>query len=79
MISWTDVLAQLERYQDLRREAETYRLIRLAQAGRERRNRFYCQALSWLGKQLVAWGRRLQERYDTAAATLALRPADRAN
>ena len=78
MISWIDILAQRERYKDLQREAERYRLIRLAQAGRERRNRFYYQALSWLGKQLVAWGWRLQERYDTGASTLALRTADRA-
>jgi len=63
MLNWKDVWAQQERYKDALREAESDRLARQALAGREMDHRFYCQALTWLGGRLVAWGWRLQERY----------------
>ena len=70
-------LIHQERYKDLLREAERYRLVRQALAGRERRDRFHCRALTWLGRRLVAWGWRLQERYSAAAAAPTLRPVNR--
>ena len=76
-LSYTDFLAYQEHYKDLQREAEGYRLVRQALAGRERRDRFHCRALTWLGRRLVAWGWRLQERYSAAAAAPTLRPANR--
>ncbi len=78
MFSWTDVLVQQERYKDIRREVERDRLVRRMLAGRERRNRFHHRALTWLGRRLIAWGRRLQEQYGARAATPTLRVADRA-
>jgi hypothetical protein len=44
----------------LLREAERERLIRLAKASRPRRPPLRQWALCWLGRRLVAWGRRLQ-------------------
>ena len=75
MVNWLDFLVQQERYKDLLREAEEYRLIRKALAGRPRRTRLHCQALVWLGRRLVAWGWRLQERYGAATATPTLQAA----
>ena len=63
MFSWNDVLAQQERYVDLRREVERERLVRHALNGRERRARPHRHMLAWLGQRLVAWGWRLQARY----------------
>ncbi len=77
MLSYTDFVAYEEYYKDLRREIERYRLVRQVLAGRERRDRFHCRALTWLGRRLVAWGWRLQERYNAAAAAPTLRPANR--
>ena len=68
MFNWYDVVVHQERNKDLLREAEHYRLVRQALAGRERRERFHCKVLSWLGRRLVAWGVRLQERYGAVAA-----------
>lgn len=76
VVNWKDVLVQRERYQDLLREAERHRLVRRALAGRQRPHRFFCQAMSWLGRRMVAWGQRLQERYGTAATAPALQPAN---
>ena len=50
---------------DALRDARLQRLQHQAQAGRERRRRFYFGALAWLGNHLTAWGERLQERYST--------------
>lgn len=63
MFNWSTVLAMQERYKDLLREAERERLVRQALAEREKCERFYCQALIWLGRGLVAWGWRLLEPY----------------
>ena len=70
MISWSQVMAQQERRKDLLREADRERIIRQALAGRDRRNHFYCQALTWLGDRLVTWGSRLQERYGPAPTAI---------
>lgn len=74
-LSKISCLIHQERYQELLREAERYRLVRQARAGREKRDSFHCRALTWLGRRLVAWGWRLQERYGAATATPALRVA----
>jgi hypothetical protein len=67
MLNWLDFLAQQERYKDLLREAEGYRLIRKALADRPRRTYLHCQALVWLGRWLVVLGYDLLERYGAAA------------
>jgi hypothetical protein len=67
MFNWNQILAQQERYKDLQREAERARLIPQVLAGRERRHRGYLRMATWLGRHLVIWGWRLQERYGTAA------------
>jgi hypothetical protein len=67
MLSYIDFLASKEHYKDLLQEAERYRLIRQVLAGRERGDHFHCRALTWLGRRLVAWGWRLQERYNAVA------------
>jgi hypothetical protein len=63
MLGWRDVVAHQERYKDLRREAERDRLILHELALIERENRLRCRAITWLGRSLVSWGWRLQERY----------------
>jgi hypothetical protein len=70
MFSWNDVLAQQERYVDLRREAERERLVRHALNGSEKRTRSYRHVLAWLGQRLVAWGWRLQARYGPRAVAV---------
>jgi hypothetical protein len=72
-----DSLVHREHYKDLLREAERARLVRQAWAGQERRNHLYCRPLTWLGRRLVAWGWRLQERYGAVTAAPALRVANR--
>jgi hypothetical protein len=52
-----------ERNRDQRREADRYRLVQLALAGRPRRRRYLSRALAWLGHRLVVWGRGLELRY----------------
>ena len=74
-LSQITFLIHQERYKELLREAERYRLVRKVRAGREKRHLSYRQALAWLGRRLIAWGWRLQERYGAATATPALRAA----
>jgi hypothetical protein len=66
----------LQRHRELLREAERNRLVRQALAGRERPQRFYCRALTWLGRRLVAWGWHLQARYGPAGAIAPLKVAN---
>ena len=68
MFKWYNVLVHQERYKDLLREAEHCRLVRLALAGQERHDHFYCRALIWSGRRLVAWGVRLQARHGAVVA-----------
>ena len=65
-----------ERNKDLLREAERYRLVRQVLPARRRHSRFHCRALIWLGRRLVGWGRRLQERYDVVVDASVLRAAN---
>jgi hypothetical protein len=67
MPSWKDIWVQQERYKDILREAEKERLAQQALARVAMGRHFHCRALTWLGRQLVAWGYRLQERYGTAS------------
>jgi hypothetical protein len=75
MFGWDIVLIQEARHQELLRQAERERLIRQALAGRKTSDSFYRRALTWLGRQLVAWGWRLQERYGAVGPASRLRPA----
>jgi hypothetical protein len=70
MLNWYDNLIQQERYQDLQREAQRDRLVKLAQQSRELSHSFYRRAFTWLGKQLVCWGLSLQAQAGSAPATL---------
>ena len=72
-----DSLVYREHYKDLLREAEKARFVRQVRAGQEGRNHFYYWPLTWLGRRLVVWGWRLQERYGAATAAPALRVANR--
>jgi hypothetical protein len=74
--NWWNILAQYEHHQELLREAEKDRLARRALAGRGRSDRFYCKALGWLGRRLVAWGSDLQEHYGAVVTSRTLRPAN---
>jgi len=67
-----------EQSKDRLREAERYRLVRQALAGRQGRARFLRRALIWLGRCLVVWGRRLQERYGVVADPSTLCAANQA-
>jgi hypothetical protein len=55
-----DHIALLERYSDIKREADRSRHIGRAQTDEPRRLRLYMSLRTWLGHRLVAWGRRLQ-------------------
>jgi len=76
MLSWSDILAQKQRHEDMRREADEYRFIQQVLAGRPRRHRFYCRAMDWLGRRMVAWGQRLQERYGAGTVAPAMQAAN---
>jgi len=54
-----------EQVKEWLREVERDRLARLALAGRKR-GRPLCRMLAGLGRRMVAWGVRLQERYGVA-------------
>jgi hypothetical protein len=59
------ILAEI--YQEERlREAEMYRLARLALANKPKQSNRFCSALVWLGKQMVLWGTHLQKQYEPA-------------
>jgi len=66
MLNQKTYMAQQEYYNDQRRAAAEYRLAR---ATRSEGNRFYAQALAWLGDRLVAWGSRLQQEYNTVVSS----------
>jgi hypothetical protein len=63
------VLTREERYKDMLHEAATERFASQRWVKGESSNRLYSQVLIWLGRQLVAWGWRLQGRYGTMAKT----------
>jgi hypothetical protein len=61
---FTAFLIRKEQTKDWLREVEKDRLVRLALSGQPDQAHFYCRLLSFVGEQMVVWGRRLQERYD---------------
>ena len=54
MLDWPGVLAQQERYKDLRREAERNCLAIHELALHRRKDRWHRGAMTWLGLALVA-------------------------
>jgi hypothetical protein len=64
------------RHRDLLLVAENHRLIRRAPIACRRR--FYGRTLAWLGRWMVTWGWRLQERYDVMSAAPAPQAANHA-
>jgi hypothetical protein len=78
IVTQQDYLAKKEYYKDQMRAAQKHRLVREALAGREQDVRLYAKALAWLGRNLVAWGSILRQRYGTMVAHPIPRSADRA-
>jgi hypothetical protein len=72
---WSDVLAQQEHCEDIRREAARHRIAQQASEG-QKHNHLHCRALSWLGGRMVALGQRMQERYGAAATAPAFQAAN---
>jgi hypothetical protein len=70
-------LVRREINRDRVREAERYRLAQAARPARPRQRRLACRTLTWLGRQLVDWGLRLQERYAAWGDPSPLRVANR--
>jgi hypothetical protein len=70
MISHRDLAMSQEHYWDLRREADKERLIQQARMPGTRTTRLHGRVLSWLGRQMVAWGQSLQMRYGTTATLI---------
>jgi hypothetical protein len=66
MTDWTnwhiDAVAAQHR-DDLLREAQDRRLIRQAAPADSKPQHFYRRSLAWLGRRLIVWGSRLQQRY----------------
>jgi len=62
---FTAYLVAHQQAMDRLREADKYRLVRIALRGRGQ-GRLYPRVLAWLGSRLVAWGQRLQTRYGAA-------------
>ena len=42
---------------------------------KDKRDRLHCRVLRWVGRNLVRWGWRLQQRYDAAGKIPAFYPA----
>jgi len=72
---WSDVLAQQDHCEDIRREIARLRIAQQASEGHQRHH-LHCRALSWLGRRMVALGQRMQERYGAAATAPALQSAN---
>ena len=62
-----------QRRKDLLLAARASRLIRRALTGRKERSHFYTRPLAWLGRWLVIWGWRLQERHGVVTPNVAAR------
>ena len=58
----------VQRQREMLKEAQQYRLVVEAKAGRERRAHWSSRTLCWLGTSLVATGRWLQSRSGVAPA-----------
>ena len=75
-VSW---LVRREQNEDRLREAERHRLVRQVVSTRRGRDRVLAQALTWLGRCLIVWGQRLQERYSVVVEVSALHTANQAS
>jgi hypothetical protein len=91
-VAW---LVRREQNKDRLREAERHRRVRQVLAARQQqvlaacqrqalsarkgRDRVLAQALTWLGRCLIVWGQRLQERYGVVVDVPALRAANQAS
>ncbi len=65
MMTWLEMVAHYKGYQNLLQEREEIRFSRQIRPPRES---FHCKALRELGRRLVLWGQRLQERYPAPAS-----------
>ena len=63
MIDQSRIIFEQERYNDMLREAEQRRAVRLALSQQSKRNGVCCYLLVALGRTLTALGVRLQARY----------------
>lgn len=69
---------QQQRYRDVGLTAEGDLPVARLEAGQDRLNPFYCQALIQVGCWMVDWGTSLQERYGSAAPPILPPSAKRA-
>ena len=68
MLSYQQILMMQKKHsRELLRQAEQERFMRRILESRNQNNRLHGQALSWLGRRMVAWGQDLQERYSARA------------
>jgi len=70
---WQVEVLVKDRQNQYRREAEQYRMVKLAQAGRERFAEFR-STMRWIARQMIALGCRMQRRFALASASIQ-RPA----
>ncbi len=77
MLSWREVLAYQDRYDDLLRDAEKDAVLMRDLALAEKRDSFHCRLLTWVGRRLVSWGASLQERYGTVVEAPSIQPLHR--
>ncbi len=78
MMNDLNVLVQYAIYQDIIREAERDRVIRMARAA-NKGSGLYARVLNWIGGRLATWGNQLQERYGDASLTPQSLPAQTAH
>jgi hypothetical protein len=78
MFDSREVYVQQERHKDFLLAAERHRLIRqIKSPGREKRDHVTYRTLTWLGRQLVAWGCFLEKRYSPPVEAPAVPAANR--
>lgn len=70
-------VVHLEHANELLREVQQDRLAKRALAGGEARSPLRGRALDWLGRRMVLWGSRLQQRYGGTVVAPMPRAADR--
>lgn len=76
MPTWSSYQVQQEHHKDMHRAAGMSRLARRARVGDAPREPFTCQACTWLGQRMIAWGSSLVARYGTVGAAPARQSAD---
>ncbi len=70
MLNWYDTLNETERHKEFIVEAQKERLARQVSRRNSSFARAYEHWLASLGARMVAWGGRLQARYDSAYSAL---------